>query len=164
MASPGETQPETRIGPNRELGPDGLVLGGLSISVRDLDRSIGFYRALGFSVGEAFQVLPDYGPLLGLPPGFQARAVYIRRDRVPIELVEVVSPPAAALPSSGLGAQLGMAHIRLHTDDLERAAALVLANGGRVLNGRRTLANAMAYACCLDPDGVSLLVSAPAPA
>jgi catechol 2,3-dioxygenase-like lactoylglutathione lyase family enzyme len=146
------------------LRSDGTVVGGLAISVSDLDRSLQFYRALGFSIGQPFQVLAAYGPVLGLSPGFQARAVYIRRDRVLIELVEVMSPRITTPPSQGLGVQQGLAHIRFHADSLERLAALVVANGGRLLDDRRTVANGMAYAFCTDPDGVRLMISVPAPA
>ena len=162
MATQGGASAGKRIGPNRELGADGLVLGGLSVSVGDLDRSIRFYRALGFLVGEVFQVLPAYGPLLGLPEGFRARAVYILRDGVPIELVEAISPPAAAPASRGLGAQLGLAHIRLHVDELARATKLVASYGGRVIDEERTTANGMSYVFCVDPDGMRLMISAQA--
>jgi catechol 2,3-dioxygenase-like lactoylglutathione lyase family enzyme len=161
MATQDGASAGKRIGPNRELGADGLVLGGLSVSVRDLDRSIRFYRALGFSIGEVFQVLPAYGPLLGLPEGFRARAAYVLRDGVPIELVEATSPPVTASASGGLGAQLGLAHIRFHVDELARATTLVASHGGRVIDDERTIANGMSYVFCVDPDGVRLMISAP---
>jgi catechol 2,3-dioxygenase-like lactoylglutathione lyase family enzyme len=153
-----------RVGPNRDLGEDGRVVGGLSVSVRHLEASVDFYRALGFSVGETFDVLPAYGPMLEAPPGFRARAVYVRRDGVAMELVEFASPPAQTSASAGLAAQIGLAHIRFHVDDLGRMGALVSAHGGRVLDETRIVANTMAYVFCTDPDGVRLLVSAPVPA
>ncbi len=151
-----------RWGPNRELGPDGMVLGGLSMSVGDLDRSIAFYAALGFEMSEAFQILPAYAPMLEQAAEFTARAIYMRRDGIPIELVQMVSAPATAPPSAGLGRQLGLAHIRIGTDDLARAEALVKAHGGSVLDDLRTTANGMTYVYATDPDGMRILLSAPA--
>lgn len=153
-----------RLGPNRELAADGLVLGGFSMSVADLDRSIAFYRALGFEIGEVFTIQPSYGALLGQAEGFVARGVYMRRDGIPIELVQFVSAPVTAPPSPDLGRQLGFAHMRFGVRSLRDAEAWIRAHGGSVLEDRRTSGNGMEYIYCADPDGVRILLSAAAPA
>lgn len=155
-----DTSP-VRIGPNRELAGDGIVVGGLSTSVSDLDRSIGFYRALGFAVGTPFDILPAYRSILGMADGSAARAVYVRRDGVALELVQIgsVSP---APPSGSFAAQLGLTHIRLCVDSLPRVEALIQACGGAVQGEARVAANDMVYVYCTDPDGMRILLSAPA--
>lgn len=151
-----------RLGPNRELAPDGLVLGGFSMSVTDLDRSLAFYRALGFEVGEVFTIQPPYGPLLGQVEGFTARGAYMRRDGIPIELVQFLTAPVVSPPSPDLGRQLGFAHMRLGVRSLREVEARIRAHGGSVLEDRRTTGNGMDYVYCADPDGVRILLSAPA--
>lgn len=154
----------TRLGPNRELAADGTVLGGFSMSVADLDRSIAFYRALGFEMGETFTLQPPYARLLGQAPDFIVRGVYMRRDGIPIELVQFVSEPVTAPPSPDLGRQLGIAHIRFGVRSLAPVEAAVRAHGGTVIEDRRTTASGMDYVYCADPDGVRILLSAPATA
>lgn len=150
-----------RIGPNRELAGDGIVVGGLSTSVSDLNRSIGFYRALGFAVGTPFDILPAYRPILGLADGSKARAVYVKRDGVALELVETGSGSPAP-PGESFAAQLGLTHIRLCVDSLPRIETLIQVCGGEVHADARVAANGMVYVYCSDPDGMRLLLSAPA--
>jgi len=150
---------ETRVGPNRELAADGMVIGGITASVRDLDRSITFYRALGFAVGTIFSVLPPYRPIVGFPEHGAARAAYVRRDHIALELVETLPVPAAA-PSESAAAQLGLVHIRLCVDSLARVETIIAANGGHIVAGQGIIANGMAYRYCTDPDGLRILLSA----
>lgn len=150
-----------RIGPNRELAGDGIVFGGISTSVSDLDRSIDFYHALGFAVGTPFDILPAYRPILGMADDSMVRAVYVKRDGVALELVETGSTSPAP-PSGSFAAQLGLTHIRLCVDALSRVEALIQTCGGAVQDEARVAANGMVYVYCTDPDGMRILLSAAA--
>ena len=150
-----------RIGPNRELAGDGIVFGGISTSVSDLDRSIDFYHALGFAVGTPFDILPAYRPILGMADDSMVRAVYVKRDGVALELVETGSTSPAP-PSRSFAAQLVLTHNRVCVDALSRVEALIQTCGGAVQDEARVAANGMVYVYCTDPDGMRILLSAAA--
>jgi glyoxylase I family protein len=135
------------------------------VCVRDLERSIRFYRdALGFS--EAGRLAIEGEPtatMLGLPE-LELEAIYLDRDGFRIELLHYPRPgtvgPADARPMN----QLGLTHMALRVDDLDETIREVEAHGGRLIASSRvhdpTFDAHLAYVT--DPDGTRLeLVQVP---
>ncbi|MBJ22113.1 MAG: VOC family protein [bacterium] len=137
----------------------------VGVCVRDLERSISFYRdGLGFK--EAGRLEIDGEPtatMVGIPD-LELRAIYLERDGVRIELLHYPTPgtvgPAEARPMN----QPGLTHFAIRVSDLDEAIHKIEAMGGRVLEKTRIFNPVfdahLVYAT--DPDGTRLeLVQTP---
>jgi len=105
----------------------------IGLRVRDLDASLKFYVALGFTEVKRLTV-PDQMAkgLLGLAPPIGFEAVYLRNDGVILQLLTFSGYPAPDEPERGMvGA--GLTHLSIAVPDLSAAQAAVTDAGGRVV-------------------------------
>jgi catechol 2,3-dioxygenase-like lactoylglutathione lyase family enzyme len=135
------------------------------VCVRDLERSIRFYRdALGFTEAGRLEIEGEpTATMLGLPE-LELHAMYLDRDGFRIELLHFPTPgtvgPAEARPMN----QPGLTHMALRVDDLDETIRAVEAHGGRVIESSRvhnpSFEANLVYVT--DPDGTRLeLVQVP---
>jgi catechol 2,3-dioxygenase-like lactoylglutathione lyase family enzyme len=129
------------------------------ICVRDLERSIRFYRdGLGFREAGRLEVAGEpTATLLGLPE-LTLHAVYLDREGFRIELLYYPQPGCVGSAEPRPMNQLGLTHMALRVTSLEEAIRAVEDNGGRVLEGTRVenevYSSKIVYAT--DPDGTRL--------
>ncbi len=104
----------------------------VGLRVRDLDKSIRFYEALGFTEVRRLKV-PDgvAGGLLGLTPPIGFEAVYLQSNGVVLQLITLSGYPAPDEPERTMVAA-GLTHLSIAVDDMAEAQAAVLAAGGTV--------------------------------
>ena len=99
------------VGPNGQLDPSGDVLSNITISVGNLDRTVKFYKAIGFEVGDTHALPPVLAKLLQAGDDFKAEIAFAKRDGVVIEFIHFTKPQVKAKPSKGVSAQLGLTHL-----------------------------------------------------
>jgi catechol 2,3-dioxygenase-like lactoylglutathione lyase family enzyme len=149
------------VGPNTTLAADGLVFANVSISVADLAKSAKFYQALGFEVGDVHPLPSPIAKLLGGKGDAKLQIQFAKRDGVVLELVNFAPAPTEKA-SAGSAAQLGLAHIGLRVDSVDRVAKLVTENGGKTLDATRTKLGPMDILFVTDPDGTHIELAGPA--
>lgn len=121
----------------------------VGVRVRDLEKSVAFYEALGFAEVRRLAVPdPIAQGLLGLAPPIGFEAVYLRNGGVVLQLLTFSGYPAPQEPQRGLvGA--GLTHLSIAVADLAAAQASVEAAGGTVVADPGG-----GFACMVrDPDG-----------
>ncbi|KUI37316.1 VOC family protein [Mycobacterium sp. GA-2829] len=121
----------------------------IGVRVRDLDASVKFYTALGFTEAKRLTV-PDQVAegLLGLTPPIGFEAVYLRNGGVVLQLLTFSGHPAPDEPERGMvGA--GLTHLSIAVPDVAAARDAVTAAGGAVVADPGG-----GFACMVrDPDG-----------
>ncbi len=146
--------------------PVRLGWGHININVRDLDRSVAFYRQLGFEVllpgipyldleeGPETRPLPDAAArALGVPAGTRGRACIMQLDDgfPKIDLTEWAGDGQTAPPGN---ADLGLVRLCLASADLAGDVARLTAQGVEFLSPPTDTHNGLAdVAVCRDPDG-----------
>jgi catechol 2,3-dioxygenase-like lactoylglutathione lyase family enzyme len=127
------------------------------ICVRDLDRSMRFFcEGLGFDKAETFEVGADFGAALEVEGEVTVTSQFIRKGPIAIELLHYQSPGEFGSPSERRN-QVGLTHLSFVVDDVDAAAAHLVACGGTVLpatyfgQGDATNIQILFLA---DPDGV----------
>ena len=149
-------------------------LSHIGLCVADLAESLRFYtQGLGFRERHRLKVAGEHAERLLEIPGLDLEAVYLERDGVCVELLHYRAPghvddnthrtnadrtntdrSSAARPMNALG----LTHLSLVTDDLDRDLGRLQAIGGRVLD--RTRIDNPAYnssvVFVLDPDGTRI--------
>ena len=143
-----------------------LSWGHININVCDLDRSIAFYRTLGFEICIpaipylALDMSPEAQPLpanaataLGIAQGTRGRACIMQlNDGFPkIDLTELADiPQAGPLHNT----DLGLVRLCLATEDLARDVAALKKQGVEFISGPQSGHDGLAeIAVCKDPDG-----------
>ncbi|MCA9506371.1 MAG: VOC family protein [Myxococcota bacterium] len=133
----------------------------VGVCVRDLERSLRFYRdGLGFAevgVGRLEIEGEPTATMLGLPD-LELHAIYLERDGVRIELLHYPRPgtvgPAEARPMN----QPGLTHFAMRVTDLDEAIERIRDFGGHLVEGSRV--HNPVYAAHLtyvtDPDGTRI--------
>jgi glyoxylase I family protein len=137
----------------------------INVNCTDFDRSLAFYRLIGFEIanplaGDSTIGELGLGPVLGLPDDCVGRAVLLKlkgdRHGPRLDLIEWVSPRQPGPPRRTM-AQPGVARICLRTYDAEAVHARLSAAGHscytpptRIVMGGSVL-NVF---CAEDPDGV----------
>jgi lactoylglutathione lyase len=121
----------------------------IGFRVRDIDRSMAFYEALGFAEVKRLTV-PDQVAqgLLGLTPPIGFEAVYLRNDGVILQLLTFAGYPAPDEPERGMvGA--GLTHLSIAVPDLSAVQSALTEAGGTVVADPGG-----GFACMVrDPDG-----------
>ncbi|HTJ63609.1 MAG TPA: VOC family protein [Alphaproteobacteria bacterium] len=149
------------VGPNTTPGADGIVFANVSISVADLAKSAKFYQALGFEAGAATPLPAPIAKLLGGKADAKLQIQFLKRDGVALELVNFAPAPAKAA-STGSAGQLGLAHIAIRVDNVDRVAKIVTENGGKTLDKTRTKLGPIDILFVTDPDGTRIEVASQA--
>ena len=140
-------------------------LSHIGICVSDLERSTAFYRdALGFQVLSELEVSgPEAEQLLALEP-VDLHARYLERDGTRIELLLFRAPGETGAPGPDPMNRLGLTHLSLRVESLDRAVEAVESCGGRLLKESRvdTPGFQASVAFVTDPDGLRIeLLQAP---
>jgi len=130
----------------------------VGICVADPERALRFYRdGLGFTPTHAFDVGPEFGPLMGLAGELALSSQFLRRDGVSIELLYFAAPGQDGDGTPRPVNRLGFTHLSIRVADVDAAAARVAQTGGTVLaETRTTLGDGPGrtdFVYCTDPDG-----------
>ncbi len=124
------------------------------ICVTDLQRSLRFYcDGLGFEPAETYTIGNEFAAGLEVDGNVDLDAVFIRNDAMAIELLAYRSPAPVGRPSASRG-QLGLTHFGFYVDDVDEAAARLVACGGTLLPDTRCKTDAVEMIFVEDPDGV----------
>ncbi len=124
------------------------------ICVTDLQRSLRFYcEGLGFEAAETYVIGNEFSAGLEVDGEVDLDAVFIRNDAMAIELLAYRSPHPTGRPSASRG-QLGLTHFGFWVDDVDEAAARLVAHGGTLLTGTRCKTDTVEMIFVEDPDGV----------
>jgi glyoxylase I family protein len=140
----------------------------VNVNCTNFERSLAFYRLIGFEVVLDFATAPGshrsfgeagLGPILGLPENCDGRAALLAlsddRNATRLDLIEWKSPVVPARKRQGL-AQPGIARLCLKTSDADAVYARLIAAGHHAysppiqvsLGGSR-----IKVFCVEDPDG-----------
>lgn len=126
------------VGPATELDSSGLRLANIGICVADLDKSTVFYQALGFEAGDVHQIGGPLGHALEVGDDSKLEIRFVKRDGVVLELIHFINPAAKGKAGRRPMNQLGLTHLALRVDDVDRVAAIVKKNGGALVETSRT--------------------------
>jgi len=150
------------VGPNTTLASDGIVVANVSISVADLEKSAKFYQVLGFEAGTATPLPPAIAKALGAKGADpKLEILFVKRDGLVLELIHFTPAPTKKA-SMGSAAELGLCHIGLRVDSVDRVAKIVTENGGKTLDKERTKLGPMDILFATDPDGTHIELVGPA--
>ena len=137
------------------------------ICITDSDASMRFYRdAIGFGEAENF-ALDNHSSWLDIVnelPGVKLRAQMMRSpEGNTLELLKMTSPDCFGPRERRPLNQFGLTHMAFYVDNIDEAAARVLALGGRTYPSTRAkFQNGMEIMYTTDPDGVRVeLMQAP---
>lgn len=129
----------------------GLHHTGLTVS--DLERSIAFYRLLGFEVStriveEGEEVERGTGV-----PGATMNVALLERPGGRLELIQYVAPDGgpAAHPNNGIGA----AHVGIEVEDVDEAVAELRERGVDFISEPIYHESGIRWVYCRDPDGIT---------
>jgi catechol 2,3-dioxygenase-like lactoylglutathione lyase family enzyme len=131
----------------------------VGVCVRDLERSIRFYRD-GFGFKEAGRLEITGEPtatMLGLPE-LELHAIYLERDGLRIELLHYPTPGTVGGADPRPMNQPGLTHFAVRVSDLDDVLERVVSLGGRVLEESRVynteFDSHLVYVT--DPDGLRM--------
>jgi len=110
----------------------------LGICVRDLERSIRFYRdGLAFEEAGELKIAGEPTATLVEVPGLALHAVYLERDGIRIELLHYSSPGTVGNAERRPMNQPGLTHLALRVDDLDETIAKLTPLGATILEHTR---------------------------
>ncbi len=137
-----------------------LSFSHLGICVSDLDRSLRFYcEGLGFEPVAAHQIGDQFSGLMEVED-VSLESRMLTRDGVTIELLGFVSPATTGDGGRRPMNQLGLTHLSLRVDDVDRVASTIEGFGGTVVRSTRTRVDMpgarLDFLYCTDPDGVRI--------
>jgi len=141
-----------------------LRLSHIGICVSDLERSLVFYRALGFEERSRLRVSGEPPARLLELEDVDLSAVYLERDGTRIELLHYPSPGHVGDGKAGPMNGLGLTHLSLRVADLDAVARALALAGGHILERSRIGIPAAKTRAVFatDPDGTRIeLVEAP---
>ena len=136
----------------------------IGIGVRDLDRSVRFYREVfGFTQLYALDMTGDEVAATMEQPGV-FRSAMLLRDDVRIELLQWVDVPVIGTGERKPMTELGFTHLSFRVDAIDDLSDAVRAAGGQVLDHTLSVlgdpgdAAATKLLYLLDPDGTRIEV------
>jgi catechol 2,3-dioxygenase-like lactoylglutathione lyase family enzyme len=141
-----------------------LRLSHIGLCVSDLERSLAFYRALGFRERSRLRMAGGPAEQLLELEAVDLSAIYLERDGTRLELLHYPSPGHVGGDTARPMNALGLTHLSLRVDDLDAVAEALLETGGRLLEASRTEIPAARTRAlfAVDPDGTRIeLVEAP---
>lgn len=124
--------------------------------VRDLERSVSFYQALGLRLwSRAVETGEFIETVVGIPDVKLEWAKLRAPDGSLVELLQYHSHPFHRAVGPVPPNQLGCSHIAFTVADLAAACALIERLGGSTVNGpAQALGGKVRVAYCHDPDGI----------
>lgn len=140
---------------------EGIQLSHVGICVSDMARSLRFYtEGLGFTPTVDYTVGPEFGGLMEVE-GSQVASQFLTSGTMTVELLEFVEPGHTGDGTRRAMNAVGLTHLCLRVDDVDAAAASLVAAGGHVVEGTRTTLDmgpdARAdFLYCTDPDGTRI--------
>lgn len=147
----------------------------INVNCTDLDRSLAFYKALGFKVINDFSMdepadgrdqtlgerVPNLSEILGIDPSATMRAVFLRLGDDPratiLDLIEWTDPKTGGRPAGMT--QVGMARLCFRMKDCAGAHEAALAAGAKCFTEPMMIrmgGTSQKVFCCYDPDGTIL--------
>ncbi len=138
----------------------GIALANVTLSVSDLEKSTAFYKALGFEAGDTHQPpMSVAAKSLGIPPTYKLDVRFLIKNGQYVELVHL-DPSPKTPASTGSAGQLGLSALDLRVDNVERVAAIIKQNGGKVLGETHVTVgqpgHTTEFLFCTDPDGTRI--------
>ncbi|MBW1884969.1 MAG: VOC family protein [Deltaproteobacteria bacterium] len=131
----------------------------VGICVRDLERSIRFYRdGLGFAEKGTLDIAGEpTATLLGVSD-LDLNAVYLERDGLRIELLYYPKPGTVGTAAARPMNQPGLTHFAIRVSNLDEVIEKLVALGGQVLEQSRVYNEAYGahVIYLIDPDGTRL--------
>ena len=165
MAGPAFHAARADVGPNTELDSAGLRLANIGIAVTDLDKTTEFYKALGFEVGDVHPLGGPLGNALGVGKDAKLEIRFVKRDGIVLELIHFVNPAPKGKAAARAMNQLGLTHLALRVDDVDRVAEIVKKNGGATIDASRTKmgppGKGIDILFVTDPNGVRIELAGP---
>lgn len=153
--------PRKRAGASEEQAPSlfNMKVGRVGSCVADLNLSIKFYSALGFSKGDYVRD-DNLSDLLEMQnvSAFISHRPY---DDTELELVQIGAARSPGTPARRPMNQQGISHMVLRANDIDLIADLISTNGGEVLKKTRSVALGSDAMFCTDPDGARILLIGP---
>ena len=137
----------------------------VGICVTDMDRALRFYRdGLGFALSDGFDLdsdaMPGLDAALEVPGRVVLRSQLIELEGMRIELLHYTTPGVDGTPSDRRN-KLGLTHLSFWVDDVDAAAARLVAHGGTIVESTRTTPG-IELVFLADPDGTRVeLMSLP---
>lgn len=120
--------------------PPGIVRAShVGICVRDLDAALRFWSdGLGFTVAAAFDVGPEYGPLMEVAAP-RLRSQFLERDGIRLELLHFAEPGTLGTRERRPVNQVGLTHVCVQVEDVDAVARRLVEHGGAIVEGTRTV-------------------------
>ena len=128
--------------------------------VRDIERSIKFYEALGLRVWRREEEIgPFIDAVVGIPDARIEWAKMKCPDGSLVELLQYHSHPDSQPLADAASNRLGSSHIAFTVDDIVRTCGEIVRLGGTVVNPPAIAPGGLVrVAYCHDPDGVLMEV------
>jgi len=123
------------------------------LTVSDLDRSIDFYRLLGYEVTVRIEEEGEEVERGTGVPGAKLSVAMLERPGGRLELIQYVAPGGASRPSPNNG--VGAAHVCVQVDDIDAAVAELQGEGVEFLSEPIYHESGIRWAYCRDPDGIT---------
>ena len=123
------------------------------LTVSDLDRSIDFYRLLGYEVTVRIEEEGEEVERGTGVPGARLSVAMLERPGGRLELIQYVAPAGGSAPSPNNG--VGAAHVCVQVDDIEAAVAELEGKGVEFLSEPIYHESGIRWAYCRDPDGIT---------
>ena len=124
-----------------------------SFVVRDLEVSVAFYEALGFTLAHRWHEGPERCEVGMATPGADIELVQLDGAGIRLELIRFDAPRGR--PDAPAAQDIGSAHLAFTVDDIHSSTARIAALGGRPLSEPRYDASAW-WVQVLDPDGIRI--------
>jgi catechol 2,3-dioxygenase-like lactoylglutathione lyase family enzyme len=126
--------------------------------VRDLERAVRFYEALGLVV---WQREKERGPFIETVVGIPEVSIEWAKMKCPdgslVEFLQYQSHPDTQPPVNAPANRLGCSHIAFTIDDIEAVCSEIVQMGGTVVNPPALAPNGHVWVCyCHDPEGILL--------
>jgi catechol 2,3-dioxygenase-like lactoylglutathione lyase family enzyme len=123
------------------------------LTVSDLERSIDFYRLLGYAVTARIEEEGEEVERGTGVPGARLSVAMLERDGRRLELIQYVAPEGGPPPHPNNG--IGAAHVCVEVEDIDEAISELSARGIRFRSEPIYHESGIRWVYCSDPDGIT---------